>query len=157
MEVSEKLEQIIAPIAESFGCVLWGIDYRSFKLSALVRVYIDKTEGITLDDCSNVSRQVSAAMDVEDPIDVPYTLEVSSPGTERLLLKKAHYEEFIGQQVKLRLKWRVEGQRNIAGQLLKVETDTLHISSDDEVFEVPLEAIARGRLLLDVEGGGKDE
>lgn len=155
MDLTEDLENIIRPVVNSFDCELWGIDFRPFNQSALLRVYIDKVDGITLDDCSKISRQLSSVMDVEDPIEVPYTMEVSSPGLERQLLTPAHFLQYIGEKAKMRLKWPVDGQRNFVGLIEKVEGNTIHLSVEDKVIEVPIDTVSRGRLLVDIKGSNK--
>jgi len=151
MNDSEDLEQIIEPIVKGFGCELWGYDYRAFNNSALLRVYIDKENGVTLDDCASVNHQLSGVLDVEDPIKVAYTLEVSSPGIERPLLKLEHYQMFVGERIKLRLKWPVEEQRNYVGILRSTDESRIELMLGDREVQVPVEAISRGRLLTDID------
>jgi ribosome maturation factor RimP len=147
----EDLEQIIEPVVEGLGCELWGFDYRPFNNSALLRVYIDKEHGVNLDDCARVNHQLSGVLDVEDPIKVAYTLEVSSPGVERPLLKQAHYQMFIGERVKLRLKWPVKEQRNYVGILRSADDEEVKLMLEDREVQIPIEVISRGRLLVDVD------
>ncbi len=151
MNDSEDLEQIIEPIVKGFGCELWGYDYRAFNSSALLRVYIDKENGVTLDDCASVNHQLSGVLDVEDPIKVAYTLEVSSPGIERPLLKLEHYQMFVGERIKLRLKWPVEEQRNYVGILRSTDESRIELMLGDREVQIPVEAISRGRLLTDID------
>ncbi len=155
MASAKKLESLIAPVVESFGCELWGIDFTPLKSSALLRVFIDKESGVTLDDCSDISYQLSGVLDVEDPIQVPYRLEVSSPGVERPLLRMAHYRRYLGEEVKIRLKWPIDGQRNFTGRIVSADDDMVVLNVDGDKVELPFEAIGRGRLVIDytVEGG----
>jgi ribosome maturation factor RimP len=155
MSDTEDLDKIIEPVVKGFGCELWGFDYRAFNNSALLRVYIDKENGVTLDDCASVNHQLSGVLDVENPIDVAYTLEVSSPGIERPLLKLDHYRMFIGERVKLRLKWPVEEQRNFVGILRSTDEERIKLMLGDREVHIPVEAISRGRLLIDVDLGSK--
>lgn len=151
MSDTEDLEQIIEPVVKGFGCELWGFDYRAFNNSALLRVYIDKEDGVTLDDCAGVNHQLSGVLDVEDPIKVAYTLEVSSPGIDRPLLKLEHYRMFVGERVKLRLKWPVEEQRNYVGTLRSTDEARIELMLGDREVRIPVEAISRGRLLADID------
>ena len=151
----EKLERIVRPVVESFGCELWGIDFRPFSKSALLRVYIDKAEGITLADCSQISYQLSGIFEVEDPIDVPYTLEVSSPGIERPLLTLAHFSKFCGEQAKVRLRWPIEDQRNFVGIIDAVTDSGVVLQVSENKIEIPIDAVSRGKLLVDVSGNGR--
>ncbi|HID82326.1 MAG TPA: ribosome maturation factor RimP [Chromatiales bacterium] len=155
MASKKELEALIAPVVESFGCELWGIDFTPFKSSALLRVFIDKASGITLDDCSKISYQLSGVLDVEDPVQLPYRLEVSSPGVERPLLRPEHYQRYQSAEVKIRLKWPVDGQRNFTGSIESADEHSVVLRVDGEKVELPFEAIGRGRLVIDftVEGG----
>jgi ribosome maturation factor RimP len=155
MSDTEDLDKIIEPVVKGFGCELWGFDYRAFNNSALLRVYIDKEDGVTLGDCASVSHQLSGVLDVENLIDVAYTLEVSSPGIERPLLKLDHYRMFVGERVKLRLKWPVEEQRNFVGILRSTDEERIKLMLGDREVQIPVEAISRGRLLVDVNLGSK--
>ena len=145
-----QLDKLIEPVIRGLGLELWGYEYRAHKQSALLRVFIDSDEGVTLDDCSLVSEQLSALLDVEDPIPVPYTLEVSSPGLDRVLFKPEHFERYAGHKVKIRLKWPVEGRRNVSGQLAGVRDDRVVVTLDTDEFLVPVDAIDRARLVVDV-------
>ena len=141
-----NLEAMIRPVVEGLGCVLWGIEYRTQKSSALLRIFIDKDEGVSMDDCSRVSHQVSGVLDVEDPIPVAYTLEVSSPGLDRVLFYPDQFERYIGETAKVRLKWPVSDRRNFLGKILSVDSDGVEIDQDGISVKVPFEAIHRARL-----------
>jgi len=141
-----NLESLIRPVVEGLGCTLWGIEYRPQKNSALLRVFIDSEDGVSMDDCSKVSHQLSGVMDVEDPIPVAYTLEVSSPGLERVLFYPEQYLQYIGHLVKVRLKWPVQDQRNYVGLIQGITEDHLELDHDGMVVEIPFEAIHRTRL-----------
>ena len=151
----ETLETLIEPVVQSFDCELWGVDYRPMKNSALLRVFIDHPDGITLDHCSRISYQLSGLLDVEDPIKVPYTLEVSSPGIERPLLRPEHFSSNLGQEVKVRLKWPVEESRNFRGIIKSVDGEIITILVDGKEVEFPFGALSRGRLIVDVQVGDK--
>jgi len=152
MASKKELEKLVRPLVESFGCELWGLDFTPFKESALLRVFIDKDSGVTLDDCSDISNQLSATLDVEDPIKLPYRLEVSSPGIERPLMSAAHYQRYEGEIVKIRLKWPLEGQRNFTGSIESADENKVVLDVDGDNVEIPFDAIGRGRLVM-VEGG----
>ncbi|MGF1642147.1 MAG: ribosome maturation factor RimP [Thiotrichales bacterium] len=153
----ETLRKIIEPVAEGLGCALWGIDFRAYDKNALLRVYIDKDAGVTLDDCADVSHQLSAVLDVADPIGVPYTLEVSSPGVDRPLFGYPHYQRYIGQRVKLRLKWPIDARRNFEGTLEFADPTQVRLRLEKETLvDIPLDAIARGQLQVDLEQYAKE-
>ncbi len=148
----DKLEPVVRPVVESFGCALWGIEFRVYEKSAVLRVFIDKPEGVTLDDCTEVSNQLSAVLDVEDPLAMPYTLEVSSPGIERPLFGVDHYLKYVGQRAKLKLKWPVDGRRNYEGVIEGAEDQRAHLRiSEGELKKIPLSTIARGQLKVDLD------
>jgi len=145
-EADDRLERLIRPVVEGLGCALWGIEYRPQKRSALLRVFIDKDEGVGMEDCERVSRQLSAMLDVEDPIPVAYTLEVSSPGIDRVLFTPEQFRRYIGEKAKIRLSWPVQERRNYEGTIRGVEDGRVLLEQRGEVVEIPMEAISRARL-----------
>ena len=114
--VPEKLQDLIESVVSSLGYELVGVEYLTQGRGGLLRVYIDSEDGINLDDCSRVSHQLSGVLDVEDVIRGQYQLEVSSPGLDRPLFSLAHFERFVGQQVKLKLAVPIHGQRKFRGE-----------------------------------------
>lgn len=144
--ITSQLEDIISPVVGALGFELWGIEFSAHKKNVLLRIYIDKQEGITVDDCALVSRQVSSVMDVEDPITSKYILEVSSPGLDRKLFKPKHFATYAGYQVQLRLFVAYEGQRNFTGLLKGLEDDEVIVQIDEEEFCFPLESIEKARV-----------
>ncbi|CPR14452.1 FIG000325: clustered with transcription termination protein NusA [Brenneria goodwinii] len=125
---------ISAPV-EALGYELVGIEFIRGRQSTL-RIYIDSEDGITVDDCADVSHQVSAVLDVEDPISVAYNLEVSSPGLERPLFTVAHYARFIGEEATVVLRMAVQNRRKWSGIIKAVEGEmiTITVEGKDEVF-----------------------
>ncbi len=142
-----QLEDLIEPVVNGLGYELVGIELSSGRRSALLRIYIDQEGGITVDDCERVSHQVSGVLDVEAPIPGEYVLEVSSPGLDRPLFRKDHYERFTGSQVKIRLARQVEGRRNFTGFLREVKGDLVVLEEDGKVYNLPLDAIDKARLV----------
>lgn len=142
----ELLTQLIAPVVASLNCELWGMDYLTQGRYTTLRLYIDAEGGVSLDDCEKVSRQVSAVMDVEDPIDGEYTLEVSSPGLDRPLYTEAHYARYVGETVNLRLRIAVNGRRRFKGVIEKVEAGDLLLNVDNELFTIAVDAVDKGNL-----------
>jgi ribosome maturation factor RimP len=143
----ELLESLIAPVAESLGCEFWGLDYIARPKTSLLRIYIDKQEGIDVKDCERVSRQVSAVMDVEDPIAGNYTLEVSSPGMDRPLYKLEQYAAYAGHNIKLKLRMAFEGRKNFTGLLKGVEDDEIVLQVDQEEYLLPYELIDKANVV----------
>src|SRR5690554_7637695 len=115
------------------GYEYWGIEYRSKGYQSMLRVFIDDAEkGIGIDDCEKVSRQISGVMDVEDPIQTEYTLEVSSPGMDRPLFRPEQYQAFVGHQVQIRLRMAFEGRRKFQGLIKGVEGDDVVVVRSEE-------------------------
>lgn len=144
---SDSLESLLVPTVQGLGFTLWGVELRSSQKHAYLKIFIDHEAGITVDNCSEVSHQVSGVLDVEDPISMPYTLEVSSPGVERPLMKVEHFEKYIGKEVKVRLSWAVKNRKNLIGTLTEVSKEDITINSDGEKIEFPFNAIKRANLV----------
>ncbi len=143
-----RLTALIRPAVEALGYELVGVEYRRGRKGALLRVYIDHREGVTLDDCARVSHQVSGVLDVEDPIVEQYDLEVSSPGLDRPLFEPEHFERFAGQRVRIRLSPPVDGRRKFTGVLLGIEDGQVRVDEDGIERRVPLEAVSTARLVI---------
>ena len=142
---------IVEPVIVGMGYDFWGLECQNNLKSAQVRIFIDHSEGISLDDCSRVSQQLSAVLDVEDPISVPYTLEISSPGINRKLFTIDQMRSVIGDKVKVKTLWPVNDRRNISGILEEVEEEELKIRTDeDQLFSIPVSAIKNAKLDVDV-------
>jgi ribosome maturation factor RimP len=138
---------MIQPVVEAMGCELWGIDYNSQGKHSFLRIYIEKEEGVGVDDCEKVSRQVSSLMDVEDPISGQYTLEVSSPGMDRPLYNLEHYQRFIGENVAVKLNRAFEQRKSFKGILVAVEDDEVVVRVDDEEYLLPFELIEKANVV----------
>ena len=134
--LEQKLTELLQGSVEDLGCELWGIECQRAGRYLTVRLFIDKDGGVTIDDCADVSRQVSAVLDVEDPITDKYNLEVSSPGLDRPLFTLSQYERFIGQQIALHLRIPMLDRRKWQGRLEKIEGDmlTLNVDGQPQVF-----------------------
>jgi len=142
-----ELETLIEPVVDGLGYELVGIEYVPQGKHSILRVFIDKPEGINVDDCSRVSRQISGVMDVEDPIHGEYNLEVSSPGLDRPLFKIQHYQQFIGERCAVRLKRLYEGRRKFKGAIVSVTEDVLTFNlGEDLTIEVPFNEIDKANL-----------
>ncbi|MCG5500038.1 ribosome maturation factor RimP [Ectothiorhodospira lacustris] len=142
-----ELKELITPVIAGLGFELWGLEYRVQRNSALLRIFIDGPNGINLDDCAAVSDQVSGVLDVEDPIPVPYRLEVSSPGMDRPLFTPDQFRRYQGEDIRVRLNWPVEGQRNYRGRIAGVEETAVILAVEENSVRLPLEAISRARLV----------
>ncbi|NKF22639.1 ribosome maturation factor RimP [Solimonas marina] len=147
--LQERLEQILEPLIDSLGYELLLLEYSPNPRNAMLRLYIDGPSGITLDDCERVSKEVSGALDVEDPIRSAYRLEVSSPGLDRPLVKPAHFQRFAGQQARVQLMAPVNGRRRFVGEIVAADADVLRIQTEEGVAEIPFADIDRARLVPD--------
>ncbi|ODC04861.1 ribosome maturation factor RimP [Terasakiispira papahanaumokuakeensis] len=146
------LQQLIQPVVESLGFELWGIEFFSQGRHTQLRIYIDREAGVHVDDCAKVSHQVSAIMDVEDPISGEYTLEVSSPGMDRPLFSLAHYERLAGERIQLKLRVPFEGRRKYTGLLKGVEADEVILQVEDEEYCFPFDSIDQARVIPNFDG-----
>jgi ribosome maturation factor RimP len=133
MSLIGRITEVIEPVVQYAGCELVHAELLGNRRNAVLRVYIDKPGGVTLDDCTLVSGRLSVVLDVEDPIPHSYTLEVSSPGVERGLYKKSDYQRFTGQAVKIELWEPIEGRRRFSGELLGLAEDDLVTVRDREL------------------------
>ncbi|MCK3656978.1 ribosome maturation factor RimP [Pasteurellaceae bacterium Macca] len=134
--LEQKLTDLVQDTIESMGFELVGIECQRAGRFMTVRLYLDKEGGVTIDDCSDVSRQVSAIFDVEDPIADKYNLEVSSPGLDRPLFTLAHFERFMGRDVVVHLRIPMFDRRKWQGQITAVEGDliTLTVEGNPQSF-----------------------
>lgn len=143
----EQLQALIAPVVEALGYQCWGIEFVAQGKHSLLRVYIDKTDGILVDDCEIVSRQLSSVLDVEDPITQEYTLEVSSPGMDRALFTLEQYAAYVGELVKVKLRSPFEGRRNFQGVLRGIEDEDVIVQVDEHEFLLPIELIEKANII----------
>jgi ribosome maturation factor RimP len=144
---TSTLSSLIEPSVTALGYDLVAVELTGDGSNTVLRVYIDLPGGITIDDCEAVSRQVSAVLDVEDPIRGEYTLEVSSPGLDRPLVKREDFEQYAGENVKIRMAEQVLGRRNFTGRLQGVEGNLVLVEVDNEIYELELGHIERARLV----------
>lgn len=157
-QAPEHLTELLEPIIEGLGYECVGIEYNPHPKHGLLRIYIDRPEGIILDDCTKVSHQISGVLDVEDPIPGEYQLEVSSPGADRPLFKISHFLQFIGETVKVQLYAPVQQRKKITGIIQEVDGDTIRLAEGDQVFAIPFQMISKARLVPEyfLEKGGHD-
>ena len=142
----ENLHNLLEPGAEALGLELVAVEMAG-RDGNILRVYINSPNGISVDDCAAASHQFSAILDVEDPISGKYNLEVSSPGLDRPLVKTSHFEEVVGETVKIRTRWPIQGRRRFTGILTRTSDDAALVEVDGEVYEVPYEDMERARLV----------
>lgn len=143
----DELKALLEPVVTGLGYQFWGVEYIARGKHSLLRVYIDHEDGINVDQCAEVSHQVSAVMDVEDPISQNYTLEVSSPGMDRPLFTLEQFAAYVGQRIDVRLRAPFEGRRKFKGVLTAIEDGDICITLDGSDYLLPLESIEMARLV----------
>jgi len=141
-----RLEQIIESGVSALSYELVAVEYVPRQGNSMLRVYIDSPDGITLEDCEKASRQLSALLDVEDPISGRFTLEVSSPGIDRPLVKPAHFEKYCGERVKVSTHNLHLGRKRFTGQLTEVSETGIVVEVDGEAYDLPFTDINNARL-----------
>ncbi len=142
----QQLQQMLEPTVESLGFSLWGIEYLPHGRRSLLRIYIDGEQGVRIDDCASVSQQISALLDVENPIVGGYTLEVSSPGVDPLLFRPEQYQHYLNQSVEMRLREPLDGRRNFTGTLKGIVGEDVAIEIDEQEYLLPLGSVDRARV-----------
>src|SRR4249919_1051758 len=147
---AEEIVEMLTPVVASLGIELLGVEFAPTGNSAMLRLYID-VEGrkVAIEDCEAVSREVSALLDVNDPIASEYTLEVSSPGIDRPLFGAAQFARFLGEQAKLSLRVPMEGRRRLQGKIARVEGDRVTIAEEKGEFTVAEANIEKAKLVPD--------
>ena len=147
MAISDQIEELVEKPIESLGYELVGVEYIKNGRDTVLRIYIDSQQGISIEDCERVSHQVSGILEVEDPISTAYSLEISSPGFDRPLFKERDFVRFVENEVKISMKIPVQGRRNFRGVLQGFEDGNILIEVDNEVYELPLNKLAKARLV----------
>ncbi|MFA6301897.1 MAG: ribosome maturation factor RimP [Legionella sp.] len=146
--MQDELKDLLLPTVTSMGYELWGCEYLAQGKHSLLRIYIDKPEGISVDDCQAVSAQISALLDVEDPIPGNYSLEISSPGIPRPLFYAWQYERYIGEPVQLKTYKPVAGKRKFVGIIVSVSDGGLVLDRDNEREEILFSNIVKANLTV---------
>lgn len=142
----ERLIALIEPLVGRLGYELVELEHTSGRGSAVVRLFIDRPEGVGLTDCERVSREVSALLDIEDPISTAYTLEVSSPGFDRVLRTQAHFARFVGSRVTVELSAPRDGRRRYTGRLLSADESGIALEVDGQRVPVSFAEMGKARL-----------
>lgn len=146
-QAPEHLVELIEPIVEGLGYECVGIEYNPHPTHGMLRIYIDSENGILLEDCSKVSHQLSGVLDVEDPIQGEYQLEVSSPGADRPFFKLSQFQRFIGSTVLVNLFKPIDKRRKITGQIAAVEGEAVVLQDGEKLLSVPFQAMSKARLV----------
>tara|TARA_R110000787_G_scaffold333_4_gene1085 strand:+ start:9560 stop:9961 length:402 start_codon:yes stop_codon:yes gene_type:complete len=126
---------------------LWGVEFFAGRKTSVLRVFIDREDGVGVEDCARVSRQISALFDVEDPINGEYTLEVSSPGLSRPLYSLTQYGQYVGEIIDLQLRFPFEGRRKFKGELTSVDAEDIVLVVDDHEYIFPFDSIEKAKVV----------
>lgn len=145
----QEVRQVVEPILESQGFELVDLEYQRESQGWVLRIYLDRQGGVSLDDCAGISHEVGAVLEVKDLIPSAYILEVSSPGLTRPLKKPEDFNRFRNQMVKIKLYEPLDGRRNFKGTLLGLEGDRVRVEAEQQVYELPLQRIAKANLEID--------
>ena len=144
---STRLELLLTPTVEALGFTIWGVDYSHYNHRANLCVFIDSDDGITVDDCARVSNQIEAVIDVEDVLPRNLTIQVSSPGLDRVLFKPEQFEAYLGELIDVRLLWPKFGRSHVRGRLRFSDMEKFSIDQDDGEFVVEFDQLRRARLV----------
>ncbi|AKU90016.1 ribosome maturation factor RimP [Vulgatibacter incomptus] len=158
-DTAERVRELSEPIVEAEGMELVDVEYLREGGRWVLRLFIDRPEGVGLDDCQSISRQVEKLLDVEDVIEPAYSLEVSSPGIERPLKKREHFEQFAGRQVEIKTYGPIGDppRKNFKGRLLGMGSGgEIEVEIDGKTFAVPFDKVAKAHLALDLDALAKD-
>jgi ribosome maturation factor RimP len=145
-DVIERVDRLASPVLLSEGLELVEVEYRREPRGWVLRLYVDKEGGITLDDCAQISREIGRNLDVEDFITTPYVLEVSSPGLTRSLKTEKDFMKYRDRLVKVRTNQPVENRRQFTGMLRGTTGEGIQIEVDGKIFVVPFSFIAKANL-----------
>jgi ribosome maturation factor RimP len=148
-EILDRVRAMVDPILLNEGMELVDIEYRRESKGWILRLYLDKEGGVTLDDCTRVSQEVERSLDVEDFIQTPYTLEVSSPGLTRPLKTEKDFMKYCHRLIKVKTVDPIENRRQFKGRLLGVSENRIEIEVDGGVFQIPLSNVAKANLEID--------
>jgi len=151
IEMRDALMRLLEPPIEALGFELVDIEFAREGRGGVLRIFIDGPAGdgeagVTVDDCARVSHAVSEILETQDPIKGNYTLEVSSPGIDRILRTRAHFERFVGQRIIAELKLPMDGRRRFIGVLKSASNDTIVVEVDGKAYELPFDRIQKARL-----------
>ncbi len=149
-EIVEQVTRIVEPILQESALELVDIEFQPSGKRWLVRIYIDKEGGVTISDCERVSKGMNRVLDVEDIIDHPYALEVSSPGLTRRLRKKADFERDKGKMCRIVTGSAVDGKNEFRGEIVRVAEDEVEIREEKDIHKIPLTVITKAHLEFEI-------
>ncbi len=147
--IIQRVKGIVSPILLNEGMELVDIEYRRESRGWVLRLFIDKEGGITLENCAHISEELGRTLDVEDFIPNPYILEVSSPGLDRPLKKEKDFIKYLQHRIKVKTFDPIEQRRNFRGKLLRVTEGRIELDLEDRIIQIPLSNVAKANLEID--------
>ena len=148
--VDKRVEEVALPVLDEMGLELVGVQYRREQRGWVLRLIIDKQDGVSLDDCAAVSREISQLLDIEDFVDQAYNLEVSSPGLNRPLKSMADFQRFTGRKAKIKTIEPIAGEHVFIGRIKKTEGETIILEGGRREVAMPFSQVARARLEIEL-------
>ncbi|MBL4819496.1 MAG: ribosome maturation factor RimP [Gammaproteobacteria bacterium] len=149
MKRSERqITELLEPTINALGLQLWGVEHIGQGKHSMLRVYIESENGIAIEDCERVSRQVSLVLDVEELISGEYTLEVSSPGSDRRLFSLDQFRQYLGSEVNIRLGTLLDGRRKLKGKLVGIADEDICIEEEGNEYRCPFDAIEKANIVF---------
>ena len=147
--IASRVRTLLTPTAETLGYAIWDVEYVKEGAEMVLRITIDKPEGITIDDCEAMHRAIDPILDEADPIENAYRLEVSSPGLERELSRPEHFASAIGESVEVRLFAPLDGRRTVTGTLVGADDGSVTVEENGQNVVLPKSAVAKVKTLFD--------
>jgi ribosome maturation factor RimP len=144
--LNDKVREVVTPVVQGAGYELVDVEWKHEQGGWVIRLFIDKPDGISHEDCEQVSRQVSATLDVHDVVPHTYNLEVSSPGLDRPLRTSDHFRRFVGQKARVKLRDGLEGRRNFSGVIVSAEDSAVTMEVDGKQYTLPLSDLEKANL-----------
>jgi len=148
-DIIHDIEKLIEPVLSDHGLELYDIELKGRGRNSILRIFIDKTDGVTIDDCATVSREFGPIMDIHDVISSSYTLEISSPGLNRALKKPGDYLRFKGKKLKIITKTDIDDRKLFIGKLVEFADEIVSVESDGVSYQIPYSQIEKAKLELD--------
>ena len=149
-KITDKISALARPVVESEGCTLWDVEYVREAGTWYLRLYIDRKDGVSIDDCERISRRLDPILDEEDPIPDSYVFEVGSAGAERELKRPSDFQQFLGSEVEVRLYQPVDGQKVFVGTLLSYEDGCVAIRTESKTMQFTKAQTAQVRLHVSI-------
>ena len=156
--IKDQIKDVIQPTIEGMVYILWGIEFKHVGRKSFLTVYIDKDGGVSIEDCSDVSRQISSVLDVEDLISYAYDLEVSSPGLDRLFFNIEQFKQYINEKIDIELNMPMDNHRKFKGLLVAVADNIVTVKLDDDTsLDIMYPNIKKARLVPNYDFSKKEE